>query len=191
MEAQVSQLLAILNSVLRAIVMNDWVKSFEKARSTALLFNYHLQCSKTELPIISGLRGAYQLAGVGDGVVRQWIHCPESLSSKAHRAPLWAADINLRRRRSGGVWLSSHTSTHIGTHRETQTRHRLKHMHIHSQQNRERISYPAPFTDHSVPSLSYCNTPKMYSFQMLNTAQPRCHHRCGHEVSFSDVNETL
>lgn len=76
----------------------------------------------------SGLGGLYRSAWVGDGVVTHWIHCPESLSCEAHRASLWTADINLRRQRSGGVWLSSHTTTHISTHRDT---HRVSHMHIH------------------------------------------------------------
>ena len=69
-----------------------------------------------------------QFAWVGDGVVKQGIHCPESLSCGAHRAPLWTADINLRRQRSGGVRLSSHTTTHISAHRHTDG---LSHMHIH------------------------------------------------------------
>lgn len=68
------------------------------------------------------LRGAYRFAWVQDAVVRQWIRCPMSLSCEAHRPPLWTADINLLRQRCGGVWLSSHTTTHISTRRHTQTR---------------------------------------------------------------------
>ncbi len=108
--------------------MNDSVKSFEEAGAWLRHSIITFQCSK-KLPIIPELRGPYQFAWVGDGVVRQWFHCPESLSCKAHRASLWTADINLRRQRSGGVWLSSHTTTHISTHRATQTPQ--SHMHIH------------------------------------------------------------
>lgn len=71
----------------------------DTARNMTPLLNYALNAEMLR----SEPRGAYQFACVRDAVVRQWIHCPMSLSCKAHRAPLWTADINLLRQRSGGV----------------------------------------------------------------------------------------
>lgn len=162
--------------------MNDSVTGFEKARSMAPPFNYHLWCRKTEFPIISGLRGAYQLAWEGDGVVRQWIHCPESLFCKAHRAPLWTADINLRRQRSGGVWLNSHTTTHISTHNDTQT-HPYGYSLCNSS-NRGCRANPA-----QLPRIV-----KMTFFRddLHNTLRrPALRDRCGRKASLPDVAVVL
>lgn len=126
---------------------------------------------------ISGLKGPYQFAWVGDGVVRQWIHCPESLSCKAHRAPLWTADINLRRQRSGGVWLSSHTTTHISTHRDT---HRLSHMHIHyvTAEREDAVSNTAS----PIIRISFFWDDLHNTFRLQ-----ACRHCCRHKVSLRDV----
>lgn len=125
------------------------------------------------------LRGAYRFAWVQDAVVRQWIRCPMSLSCEAHRPPLWTADINLLRQRCGGVWLSSHTTTHISTRRHTQTR-----PYAYSLCNSRQRGC-------SVQSHAACATIKIWFFfaqDLHNTVQRQARrHRCRHKLSPPDV----
>lgn len=103
----------------------------------------------------------------------------ESVLQGQHRAPLWTADINLRRQRSGGVWLSSHTTTHISTHRETQTRPYAYSLCNSRERERqgERMQCPIP---HSLPTIkmSFFGDDLHITFKLQ-----ACRHRRRHVIA--------
>lgn len=72
----------------------------------------------------------YQLTGVSDGVVRQWIHCPGSRPA-GHRGPLCTALILIwggRELEESACVSHTHTYRHRRAHIHTNTRKSLKEL---------------------------------------------------------------